>query len=93
MGAAKRRGTREQRIEQAIARRQAEDAARSAAYKAQRQAEAERVRNLPPEERKAVILGGGGTSRAMLAATMALALGAAAPILAVRNDDIPDRTS
>lgn len=93
MGAAKRRGTREQRIEQAIARRKIEDAARSAAYKAQRQAEAERVRNLPPQERKEVLLAGGGVNNAMLLAALSGALAASGTVIAYDkgNDDISHR--
>ena len=82
MGEAKRRGSREQRIAQAVERRAQEDAARLEASRAAQAAEAERIRNLPPEQRKEAVLvaGGGGSRRHGL--LLAAALAASAPFLA-----------
>lgn len=78
MGEAKRRGTFEQRKDQAAEREAQEWAVREGMKRQREQAEAERIRNLPPEERKEVILAGGnaraGRHSAMLAAVLALSL-------------------
>lgn len=87
MGEAKRRGTKEQRIAQSIERKAQEWAMREGMKQQAAKAEAERVRNLPPEERKAVILGG-GHNRALLIAAAAGALAASGTIIAYPR--IPD---
>jgi hypothetical protein len=74
MGQAKRRGTREQRIAQAIERKQLEDAAFREEYQrreAERRAE---LAAMPPEERKQVILSERSphSSRMLLAAMAGL---------------------
>lgn len=75
MGEAKRRGTREQRIEQAIERRKAEDAAVLEASRVAEEAYAEKIRNLPPEARKEVLMRRASPKRyALLAAALALSL-------------------
>jgi hypothetical protein len=78
MGEAKRRGTKEQRIEQAIERRKIEAVEREAARLRAIREKHEAVRNLPPEERKTRILGG-GSSRLLLTAAAAMALAAPMP--------------
>lgn len=87
MGAAKRRGTFEERRAQSIERKAQEWAIREGMKQQAAKAEAERLRNLPPEERKQVILAGGSarTHRALLMAAMATGLGA--PLLAIRQPD------
>lgn len=85
MGEAKRRGTKEQRIEQSIERRKIEDAKRSEEF---RRREVARLRALPVEERKQVILAGGGArSRHDARMLMATLAGLSAPLLVVRNRD------
>lgn len=78
MGQAKARGTREQRIVQAIERRKAEDAARHEQYLRDEEARRERLRKLPAQERKEVLLAGGGYHTAALMAAL-LASGARIP--------------
>lgn len=81
MGEAKRRGTREQRVEQAIERRKVEAAEREAQRLREIREKHERVRNLPAEERKEAFLAGGSSSRHRL--LLAAAMSAAAPLLAI----------
>lgn len=84
MGDAKRRGTREQRVAQAIERRKLEDAARHERYQREEAERRARIAALPAQERKEAVLtgGGGGMSRLALAAL----LGVAAPILIVDRE-------
>ncbi len=74
MGEAKRRGTREQRIEQAVERRKLEDAARTEQHRREMEARRARLAALPPRERKEAVLAGSGPSianTALLAAVLA----------------------
>lgn len=94
MGEAKRRGTREQRVAQAIERNKVEDAKREAERIARaaerRERAAERQRLLNTQERKeGVMLVGGGHDPALLRAVLAGALAAAAPVLAVDTSRVP----
>lgn len=56
MGQAKNRGTYEQRVAQAIERTRLEDEARSAQFKREEAARIAKLRALPPEERKVVVM-------------------------------------
>src|SRR5689334_9787435 len=89
MGEARRRGTKEQRIAQAIARRKLEDAARSAQFK---QREAERIARLTAQERREAVMIASGGSRHLDRALLASMLGASAPLIVVdRVPAIKDR--
>jgi hypothetical protein len=57
MGEAKRRGTRERRIAQSLERTRLEDEARRATLQREDEERRARIAALPPEERKAVIMG------------------------------------
>lgn len=81
MGQAKLRGTREQRIAQAIERKKQEDERRHEQYRRHEAERRARLLALPPEARKVVLLGG-GPSRLRLAAM----LGLAGPLLIVDRD-------
>lgn len=85
MGAAKRRGSFEERKAQAIERKTQEWAIREGMKQQAAKAEAERIRNLPPEERKQVILAAGDASASKHRARMLMAMtaGLAAPLLAI----------
>lgn len=83
MGEARRRGTREERVAQAIERELRSRQERAGVLKAAREAEAERVRNLPPEQRKEVILVGGAGSSSGRRLLLAAAMAAAGPALAL----------
>jgi hypothetical protein len=74
MGEAKRRGTKEQRIAQSIERHQQEKTARALEQNAADKAFAERVRALPPEARKVVLLRRSSPKHRALIAAMAMAL-------------------
>jgi hypothetical protein len=94
MGEAKRRGTREQRIAQAIERKKAEDAALHQRYLAKeaerRERERTRLAALPEERRReAVFISGGGSHRSHLALAALLGLGASAPLLMVDTELSP----
>jgi hypothetical protein len=71
VGQAKRRGTREQRIAQAVERQKIEDGARAERLRLEEAERQERLAALPPEERKRMILGSGGKSHALLMAAAA----------------------
>lgn len=81
MGQAKARGTFEERKAQAIIRRQAEDAQRSEEYRQRRlreREEASRRQQLIGKDGPVLV---GGGERYETAAMLALAMGAAAPLL------------
>ena len=86
MGEARRRGTREQRVEQSVERKRLESEARAAAAAA-RAAEAERVRKLPPEVRKEMMF---RRSKSMLARADMLALLATANLAALPISSVDD---
>lgn len=88
MGEARRRGTREQRIAQSVDRRKQEEARLHEQHQIEEAARRARIAALPPEERKAMIVGG-GPSRLRLAALLGLAA-TAAPILIVDRKEGPD---
>lgn len=75
MGEAKRRGTRANRVVQAIERKRLEDAARSAEFQRKEAERKAKLAALPPEERKKVLFAGGSRHNSLLmAAAMALAM-------------------
>jgi len=83
MGEAKRRGTREQRIAQAIERRRQEDARLHERHQREEAERRARIAALPPQERKeALMVSSRGPSMLQLAAM----LGLAGPLLIVDRD-------
>lgn len=83
MGEAKRRGSRELRVAQAMSRRTAEQERLLAAQCADEAAYAERIRNLPPEQRKELLLRRPSPKHKAL--MMAAALAMAAPSTRSKN--------
>lgn len=85
MGAAKRRGTLEQRIAQSVERQKIEDAARRERFLREEEARRARLAALPPQERKeAVLTASTGAHRANMLLAAMLGLGAG---LAVRPSE------
>ena len=76
MGEARRRGNRDERIAQAVARHQEIEARDSLIRQEARRREEDRIRNLPPEIRRELVLrrDKSHTNSLMLAAAMALAI-------------------
>lgn len=78
MGEARRRGTKDERIEQAVKRERIESARRSEEHRAlmerQRQERAERIAKMPPAARREILLRRSSPKHAALMAAAALAL-------------------
>lgn len=74
MGEARRRGSREERIAQAVYRHQLQEAIDNLRRQEQRRTEEERIRNLPPAVRKEVLMRRGSQRHAALMTAAALAL-------------------
>jgi hypothetical protein len=89
MGEAKRRGTRERRIAQSLERTRLEDEARRATLQREDEERRARIAALPPEERKAVIMGVGSPRHdaRLLMAAMAGALAAPMPMILLDGRD------